>query len=72
MNAETLMQRLTTLGIAGTLEARGTLALLVLDDIQIIRDPVVRAAAVAVATECGFTHLALSLDDDNGAPLPRA
>jgi hypothetical protein len=73
MSVDHLTTRLEALGLAGVVEARGTLAILTLRDPQALGDPVVRKVAVAAAAEEGFTHLALELDDrDDRAPLPRA
>lgn len=74
MNAKVLEQQLATLGLAGRVEARGTLAVLTLRDPASLASAERRAAAVALAAEHGFTHLALELEDDRDgrASLPRA
>lgn len=74
--AEALARRLAALGLVGTVEARGKLAVLALHDLRAVREPGVRAAAVAAAAEHGFTTLALELGDDaddgeDRAPLSR-
>jgi hypothetical protein len=76
VSAELLAQGLAVLGLAGTVETRGKLAVLALRDAKgwhAARDPQVRAAAVALAAEHGFTNLALALEDDcdGRAPLSR-
>jgi hypothetical protein len=72
VSAETLEAQLAALGLAGTLETRGTLAVLTLRDAHAAGDEAVRAAAVTLAARHGFTHLALELDDgDDRASLPR-
>jgi hypothetical protein len=74
MSAKALERQLATLGLAGRVEARGTLAVLTLDDPGSRAFAERRAAAVALAAEHGFTHLALELEDDRDgrASLPRA
>ena len=67
-----LARRLAAVGIRGAVEARGSLAVLTLDDVHAIRREEVRAAALRLAREHGFTHLALEppgAEDD--AALPR-
>lgn len=72
MSTEALRQALAALGLHGTVEARGALAVLSLDGEAVaLSDPDVRARAVSLASEHGFTNLALELSDrrDNSAPL---
>ena len=67
MNAEALRQALVTLGIRGSVEARGALAILSLEgDAARLRDPEVRARVLALASEHGFTHLALEVSHQSG------
>lgn len=64
MSAEALRQALAALGLRGVVEARGALAILSVDgDPAPLRDPEIRARAVAIATEHGFTNLALEVSD---------
>jgi len=74
MSAKALEQQLATLGLVGRVEARGTLAVLMLHDPGALALAERRATAVALAAENGFTHLALELEDDRDgrASLPRA
>jgi hypothetical protein len=45
-------------------DARGALAVLSLEvDAALLRDPAIRARALAIASEHGFTHLALEVTD---------
>jgi hypothetical protein len=72
LSAEALRQALAALGLHGTVEARGALAVLSLDsETALLSDPDVRARAVSLASEHGFTNLALELSDrrDDRAPL---
>lgn len=67
MSAEALRQALATLGLHGSVEARGALAVLSLDGAAAsLGDPEIRARAVALASEHGFTNLALELGDPRG------
>lgn len=62
MSAESLREALATLGLRGRVEARGALAVLVLEgDAAPLRDPSLRARALSLASEHGFTHLALEV-----------
>ncbi len=62
MSAESLREALAALGLPGRVEARGALAVLSLEgDAAPLRDPGLRARAVSVASEHGFTHLALEV-----------
>ena len=71
MNAEALRQALASLGLRGTVEARGALAVLSLEgDPLLLSDPDVRARAVSLASEHGFTNLALELRDSHGDSAP--
>jgi hypothetical protein len=75
MSAEALEQQLAAIGLVGRVEARGALAVLTLRDPGAVAIADRRAAAVALAGENGFTHLALELDEDDRddrASLPRA
>ncbi|HEY9425920.1 MAG TPA: hypothetical protein VIR34_02100 [Gemmatimonadaceae bacterium] len=67
MSAEALRQALAALGIHGSVEARGALAILTLNGAGAsLRDPELRAKAVALASEHGFTNLALEVSDSPG------
>jgi hypothetical protein len=67
LSTEALRQALAALGIHGSVEARGALAILSLeDDPAPFRDPELRARAVAIASEHGFTNLALEVSDPSG------
>lgn len=67
MSTEALLQALAALGLRGSIEARGALAILSLDgDAVPLRDPELRAKAVALASEHGFTHLALEVRHRSG------
>jgi hypothetical protein len=64
LSAEALRSALAALGLHGTIEARGALAILTLDgDAAPIRDPEVRAKAVSIASEHGFKNLALEVSE---------
>ena len=63
MNEESLRAQLAALGLAGTLETRGTLAVLTVRDVRTAGDDAVRERAVTLAARHGFTHLALELED---------
>ena len=63
MSADSLQAQLAALGLAGTLETRGTLAVITVRDVRAAGDDGVRERAVALAARHGFTHLALELDD---------
>jgi hypothetical protein len=65
VNADSLQAQLAVLGLVGTLETRGTLAVLTVRDVRAAGDDAVRERAVALAARHGFTHLALELDDGN-------
>jgi hypothetical protein len=72
LSPEALRQALAALGLRGVVEARGALAILSIDgDAAPLRDPEIRARAVALASEHGFTHLALEVNDrpSESAPL---
>lgn len=72
MSAEALRQALAALGLRGVVEARGALAIFSIEgDVAPLRDPEIRARAVALASEHGFTNLALEVSDrsGNGASL---
>ena len=71
MSADSLQAQLASLGLAGTLEAQGTLAVLTVRDARAAGNDAVREQAVALAARHGFTHLALELDvgDENDASL---
>ncbi|HEU4584529.1 MAG TPA: hypothetical protein VFR95_02220 [Gemmatimonadaceae bacterium] len=74
MSAESLREALAALGLRGGVEARGALAVLSLEgDAAPLRDPSVRARALSLASEHGFTHLALEVTDarSDGAALHR-
>lgn len=59
-----LRHALASLGLRGTVEARGALAVLSLEgDPSPLSDPDLRARAISLASEHGFTNLALELSD---------
>lgn len=69
MSAEALRSALAALGLHGSIEARGALAIFTLDgDAAPLRDPDVRAQAVSIASEHGFTNLALEVSDPPRGP----
>ena len=71
MSAEALRQALASLGLRGNVEARGALAILSLEgDPLPLGDPDLRARVVALASEHGFTNLALELSDSHGDSAP--
>jgi hypothetical protein len=71
MSADALRQALASLGLDGSVEARGALAVLSLDDASLsLSDPDLRARAVSLASEHGFTNLALELRDPRGDSAP--
>jgi hypothetical protein len=72
LSAESLREALAALGLRGSIEARGTLAVLLLEgDAAPLRDPSLRARALAIASEHGFSHLALevAVARDGGAAV---
>ena len=73
MSAESLLQALAELGVRGDIEARGALAIFAPtpDAAVLLRDPAIRARAVAIAPEHGFTNIALEVVErsQDGAPL---
>lgn len=74
MSAALLREALAALGIRGSVEARGALAILTVEgDAAPLRDPELRARAVAIASEHGFTNLALEVRQPpgDGAALHR-
>ena len=62
-------------GLVVRVDARAGLAVLVADPATMAKlaDPEVRRAALALAREHGFSHVAIELRDDAGpgAPVPR-
>lgn len=67
MSAESLRQALAALGIHGSVEARGALAILSVEgDIAQLRDPEMRARVLGLASEHGFTNLALEVSQPSG------
>ena len=71
MSADALRQALASLGLHGSIEARGVLAVLSLDGGSLsLSDPDLRARAVSLAKEHGFTNLALELRDSRGDSAP--
>jgi hypothetical protein len=72
MNGDALAQALSQIGLEGDVIVEGHLAVLVLHGEAPLANEAVRAAAVALAREHGFTHLALELRDAPGtsATLP--
>lgn len=74
MSEESLREALAALGLRGRVEARGAFAILTLEgDAAPLRDPSLRARALSIASEHGFTHLALEVTHTlkNGASLHR-
>lgn len=79
MSVNALSGALRAAGLVCRVEARDRLALVVTDDASPLLDATVRARALAMAREHGFTHLALELtagtpgDHEAGriAALPR-
>jgi hypothetical protein len=62
LSAESLREALAALGLRVGVEERGALAVLSLEgDAALLRDPSIRARALAIASEHGFTHLALEV-----------
>lgn len=59
---------LALIGVVGTVEARGSLAVLTAAASTQLSDAVVRDAAVALALQHGFTNLALELLEDDDEP----
>ncbi|HEU4629522.1 MAG TPA: hypothetical protein VFS08_07235 [Gemmatimonadaceae bacterium] len=57
-----LAVRLRALGVTGTVEAQGRLALLRAADAAPLMELELRRRVHAAASECGFTHVALELD----------
>ncbi len=71
MSTEALRQALAALGLHGVVEARGALAILSIDgDAAPLRDPELRARAVGIASEHGFTNLALEVSERPGESAP--
>jgi hypothetical protein len=76
--ADRLVAALVGMGLPGRVEPRGPLAVLIVDRATLDRlgQPGMRAQALALAKEHGFTHVAVELapPDDANAPLlrPRA
>ena len=67
-DAEGLASALAALGVRGTVEAHGRLALLVAAvPPAALREPAGRRRAAALAEAHGFTHLALALGEEGGA-----
>jgi len=60
VSVEGLERELASLGIRGTIDGLGSLAVLTLLDGQVVDDRT-RAAVVQLATQHGFTHIALEL-----------
>lgn len=54
---------LSTMGVAASVEARGRLALLRCADATPLTEMELRRRIHAAASECGFTHVALELDE---------
>ena len=69
MSTASLQAELAALGLVGSLETRGTLAVLTVRDARAAGDDAVRERAVSLAARHGFTHLALELEDDDRASL---
>lgn len=73
MSAAALEAALAAIGVHGRVEAEGPLAILSLSDGSLLVDVATREAVVALATQHGFSHVALELTDEppDGAPLSR-
>ena len=61
MSAPRLERALAAIGVRGTVEARGSLAVLTPDGATDLSDTRLRDRAVALAGQHGYTHLALEL-----------
>lgn len=70
MNVEDLERALADIGLCGTIEVRGSLAVLRLDVDVPVSDGSVRARAVDAAERSGFSHLALEIVDDGDRHAP--
>ena len=70
--ADRMMAALAGIGLPGRVEPRGTLAVLLVDADTMTRlgEREVRAAALVLAREHGFTHLAVELSTDPGPDAP--
>lgn len=71
MSAASLERALRALGVHCTVEAHDRLALIVPEGPVRLEQPDARQAALRLLPDHGFTHLALELVDEEGAPLPR-
>jgi len=65
-NAVALAEGLAKLGLQCAVEARAGLALLLpeTDSVARLAEPDTRRAALALARQCGFTHVAIELPND--------
>ncbi len=61
MSAEALAEALVAAGLCAQVEARGRLAVVITHDPRPLADEGFRRAALRLADEHGFTHLALEL-----------
>jgi hypothetical protein len=73
MSVETLERALADIGLPGTVEVRGSLAILRVDDEALLANGDVRRRAVDAMVHHGFSHVALEIvdDGDRHAPLHR-
>lgn len=71
VNADALERALAAVGLQGTIEIRGSLAVLKVRGDVTLADAQLRDVAVRVAADHGFSHLALELFDEDRAPLHR-
>lgn len=70
MNVEQLERALADIGLCGTIEVRGSLAVLRLEADAPAFDGSVRTRAVDAAERSGFSHLALEIVDDGDRHAP--
>ena len=61
-DAAVLARALHDVGVRCRVEARGRLAVLTATDAAPLADPAARSRVAAIATACGFSHVALELD----------
>jgi hypothetical protein len=70
MNVEQLERALADIGLHGTIEVRGSLAVLRVEDSTALADDQTRTRAVDAAEQHGFSHLALEIVDDGDRHAP--
>ncbi|HET7584046.1 MAG TPA: hypothetical protein VFK13_04015 [Gemmatimonadaceae bacterium] len=73
MTVQRLERALAAIGLPGTVEIRGSLAVLTLQGEVSLEDETLRADAVRIASAHGYTHFAVELPDigEGGASLHR-